>query len=45
MAKYGFYYDKGADGGIDILMILISTGVIFYLLFKEREAIYTCTNN
>jgi len=45
MAKYGFFYDKGADGGIDILMILISTGVIFYLLFKEREAIYKCTNN
>ena len=44
MAKYCFYFDKNADGVIDIIMILISVGVIFYLQFKEREYLYKCSN-
>lgn len=43
MAKYYFYIKNGIDGGIDITMILITCGVIFYLLFKERENVYKCS--
>ena len=43
-----FYYikddlkmiDRQADGGIDIVMVLLSCGIIFYLLFKERDNVY-----
>lgn len=47
MAKYYFNIyvneekiNKGADGGIDIIMIIASIGAIFYLLFKQRDSIY-----
>ena len=43
MAKYYFSIKNGADGGIDITMVLITIGVIFYLLFKERENVYKCS--
>lgn len=43
MAKYYFYIKNGADGGIDIAMIIITIGVIFYLLFKERDNVYKCS--
>ena len=40
-----FFYDKKpnnikADGVIDIIMSIASFGVIFYLLFKERDNLY-----
>ena len=40
-----FFYDKkpnniNADGVIDIIMGIISAGVIFYLLLKERDSLY-----
>ena len=40
-----FFYDKKpgnikADGVIDIIMAIVSFGVIFYLLFKERDNLY-----
>lgn len=40
-----FFYDKKphnikADGVIDIIMSIVSFGVIFYLLFKERDNLY-----
>ena len=43
MAKYYFYIKNGADGAIDITMVLITIGVICYLLFKERENVYKCS--
>ena len=44
MAKF-FYTNKGnldikADGVIDIIMVLFSFALIFYLYFKERESLY-----
>jgi hypothetical protein len=44
MAKF-FYTNRGkldvkADGVIDIIMVLLSFGLIFYLYFKERESLY-----
>jgi hypothetical protein len=43
LGKY-FYnieeYDKSAPGIIDIIMIILSFGVIFYLLNKQREKIF-----
>ena len=43
MGKY-FYDNKPdnikADGVIDIIMAIVSLGVIFYLLFKERDSLY-----
>lgn len=42
MAKNSFYMERGAEGGIQITMIVISMGTIFYLFFKERENIYKC---
>ena len=43
MGKY-FYDNKPsnikADGVIDIIMAIASSGVIFYLLFKERDSLY-----
>ena len=44
MAKYFYlvkeYIPNKADGALDIIMVLISGGVIFYLFFKERENLY-----
>ena len=44
MAKF-FYTNRGkldvkADGVIDIIMVILSLGLIFYLYFKERESLY-----
>lgn len=33
-------YDKAAPGIIDIIMIILSFGVIFYLISKQREKIF-----
>jgi hypothetical protein len=44
MAKYFYlvkeYIPNKEDGALDIIMVLISGGVIFYLFFKERENLY-----
>jgi len=44
MAKYFYlvkdYIPNKADGALDIIMVLVSGGIIFYLFFKERENLY-----
>lgn len=44
MAKFFYlgqeYHQRKADGIIDIIMIVLNSGVIFYLFFKERESLH-----
>lgn len=44
MAKYYYlseeFLPNKADGAIDIIMVIGSCGVIFYLFFRERENLY-----